>query len=52
MDRLRIVKVKNVKTPSFGTNGSCGLDFYVPDNFNPLSIISMWPLVTGSKEPG
>lgn len=29
---MNIAKVKNVKTPTRGTPGSAGLDFYVPEN--------------------
>lgn len=37
MDRtetLKFVKVRNVKSPSRGTEFSAGLDFYVPEDFN------------------
>ena len=32
---MRIAKVRNVKTPTRGTTGSAGIDFYVPEDFSP-----------------
>lgn len=40
MNKLRIFKTKNVKTPTRGTSGSAGLDFYVPEGEDP---ILLWP---------
>ncbi len=30
---MRIAKIRKVKTPTRGTKGSAGIDFYVPDNY-------------------
>ena len=30
---MRIAKLRKVKTPTRGTKGSAGIDFYVPDNY-------------------
>ena len=30
---MKIVKVRNVKTPERGTNKSAGIDFYIPEDF-------------------
>ncbi len=30
---MKISKVRNVKTPTRGTEGSAGIDFYVPDDY-------------------
>ena len=32
---MKIVKVRNVKTPDRGTNKSAGIDFYIPEDFAP-----------------
>ena len=32
---MKISKIRNVKTPTRGTNGSAGIDFYVPDDYPP-----------------
>ena len=32
-DKMRIAKVRDVKTPTRGTEGSAGIDFYVPNDF-------------------
>lgn len=37
---MKIVKVRNVKTPTRGTGLSAGLDFYIPDDFEAKQI---WP---------
>lgn len=37
---MRIVKVRNVKTPTRGTGLSAGLDFYIPEDFETKQI---WP---------
>ena len=30
---MKIAKIRNVKTPTRGTKGSAGIDFYVPNDF-------------------
>ena len=30
---MKISKVRNVKTPTRGTEGSAGIDFYVPEDY-------------------
>jgi len=30
---MQIVKTRYVKTPTFGSSGAAGIDFYVPDSF-------------------
>lgn len=37
---MKIVKVRNVKTPTRGTSLSAGLDFYIPEDFQTKQI---WP---------
>lgn len=37
---MKIVKVRNVKTPTRGTGLSAGLDFYIPEDFEAEQI---WP---------
>lgn len=37
---MKIVKVRNVKTPTRGTGLSAGLDFYIPEDFKAKQI---WP---------
>lgn len=37
---MKIVKVRNVKTPTRGTSLSAGLDFYIPEDFKTKQI---WP---------
>lgn len=37
---MKIVKVRNVKTPTRGTSLSAGLDFYIPEDFEAKQI---WP---------
>ena len=37
---MKIVKTRKVKTPSRGTPGSVGIDFFVPDDFKATKI---WP---------
>lgn len=36
--RIRYVKTRNVKDPSYGTKGSAGIDFYVPNDFQEIGI--------------
>jgi len=35
---VRILKIRDVKTPSRGTSGSAGLDFFVPNDWKQQSI--------------
>lgn len=37
---MKIVKVRNVKTPTRGTGLSAGLDFYIPEDFQTKQV---WP---------
>lgn len=37
---MKIVKVRNVKTPTRGTRLSAGLDFYIPEDFETKQV---WP---------
>lgn len=37
---MKIVKVRNVKTPTRGTSLSAGLDFYIPEDFQTKQV---WP---------
>ena len=39
---MKISKVRPVKTPTRGTNGSAGIDFYVPDNY-PENLCEILP---------
>jgi len=32
---MKLAKIRNVKTPTRGTVGSAGIDFYVPDDYPP-----------------
>lgn len=36
--KLRFTKVRKVKTPAYGTAGSAGIDFFVPDDFTACSL--------------
>lgn len=36
--RIRYVKTKDVKDPSYGTKGSAGIDFYVPNNIDRTEV--------------
>jgi dUTP pyrophosphatase len=35
---MKILKVKDVKTPERGTKGSAGIDMFIPNDFTPLTI--------------
>lgn len=35
---LQIIKTRPVKTPEYGTLGSAGIDFFVPDDFIPKTL--------------
>lgn len=39
---MKISKIRNVKTPTRGTQGSAGIDFYVPDDY-PENLCSVSP---------
>tara|TARA_B100000886_G_C20377562_1_gene472454 strand:+ start:572 stop:1039 length:468 start_codon:yes stop_codon:yes gene_type:complete len=39
---LKITKTRNVKTPTRGTNGSAGIDFYVPNDY-PSHLCTVQP---------
>ena len=36
---MKILKVRNVKTPTRGTDKSAGIDFYVPEDFKSFSLL-------------
>lgn len=36
---MKILKLRNVKTPTRGTNLSAGIDFYVPNDFNEMLLM-------------
>jgi len=38
MEVLKICKTRNVKTPTRGTSGSAGLDFYIPEDLNVATL--------------
>jgi dUTP pyrophosphatase len=35
---MKILKIRDVKTPNRGTSQSAGLDLFVPNNFTPLTL--------------
>lgn len=39
MQKMKISKIRSVKTPTRGTEKSAGLDFFVPDDFPEYSIL-------------
>ena len=39
---MKISKIRNVKTPRRGTDGSAGIDFFVPDDY-PTSLCTIQP---------
>ena len=39
---MKLAKIRNVKTPTRGTTGSAGIDFYVPDDF-PRNLCTVNP---------
>ena len=39
---MKISKTRKVKTPTRGTDGSAGIDFYVPDNY-PANLCTVDP---------
>lgn len=40
---MKIAKIRNVKTPRRGTDGSAGIDFFVPDDY-PNELCEIKPL--------
>ena len=36
--KLKFARVRDVKSPEYGTNGSAGIDFFVPNDFEPTVI--------------
>lgn len=38
MTQLRIKKVRDVKTPVRGTSGSAGIDFFIPNDAQPIKL--------------
>lgn len=42
VDKIRICKTRNVKTPTRGTPGSSGLDFYVPNDISQADMEAMF----------
>ena len=40
---MKIAKIRNVKTPQRGTDGSAGIDFFVPDDY-PNKLCEIKPL--------
>lgn len=41
MNKLRFIKVRDVKTPSRSNEGDAGLDFYIPEDLDPQHLIQM-----------
>ena len=37
---LKILKIKDVKSPEVGTPGSAGIDFFIPNDFKPYNLQS------------
>ena len=42
---MKILKVRNVKTPTRGTDKSAGIDFYVPEDFNKTCLAPLTDLL-------
>jgi dUTP pyrophosphatase len=38
MLKMKVQKLRNVKTPNRGTTASAGIDFYVPEDFETVSL--------------
>lgn len=45
---MKILKVRNVKTPTRGTDKSAGIDFYVPEDFNETCLAPQTDLLIPS----
>lgn len=43
MNRLRFIKVRDVKSPSRGTEGDAGLDFYIPEDLTLQDLVKTNP---------
>lgn len=41
LNRLNYYKTKSVKSPKIGTSGSAGIDFFIPDDFEPCMLEPM-----------
>lgn len=41
---IKYLKVRDVKNPSYGTAGSNGIDFYIPNDINP-ELLTLAPLL-------
>lgn len=55
MNRLRFIKVRDVKSPSRGNDGDAGLDFYIPEDLTLQDLVEANPqLIFYSElsEPG
>lgn len=39
MNTLKFFKTKDVKTPVIGTSGSAGIDFFIPNDFEPVQVL-------------
>ncbi len=37
--KLRFTKVREVKSPNYGTDGSAGLDLYIPEDFQSVTLL-------------
>lgn len=48
MSTLKISKTRDVKTPTRGTAGSAGLDFYIPNDFMPIDLMYNQSIVVPS----
>lgn len=40
---MKISKIRDVKTPTRGTDRSAGLDFYIPNDWNDGKKYDLWP---------
>ena len=38
-NRIRFIKVRDVKTPSRGNKGDAGIDFYIPNDFEETTLL-------------
>lgn len=45
---MKIAKVRDVKTPVRGTNKSAGIDFFVPNDFKPVTLSPHYDLLIPS----
>lgn len=35
---MKFIKIREVKSPVYGTTGSAGIDFFVPEDFKPINL--------------